>query len=324
MTRRAQIEAFLAQTDWANAPPLALTSDASFRRYFRLQGGPTPALLMDADPQTNAPITAFVRVAAHLRGMGLSAPEIYAADPTQGLAIIEDLGDALFARVTAADPAQEARLYAAATEVLIHLHRATPEGFDRLDAAQMADFVAQTLPYYAPKAPIPDIAAQVRAAASKLDPSAFTQRDFHAENLLWLPDRKGLARVGLLDFQDATLAPKAYDLVSLLSDARRDVSPAIIAASRTQYSAALDLNPEAFAREYDICGAQRSLRILGVFARLWVRDGKPGYLPLIPRVWAQLETHLKHPSLTDLRALCQDLPAPSEAYLAEIKGRRAP
>lgn len=325
MTDRAQaIAAFLAHSDWANATQQPLTSDASFRRYVRLSGGPTPALLMDAPPETNAPITPFLEISARLRAAGLSAPQVYAHDTALGLALIEDLGDALFARVLESDPTPEGDLYAAAADVLVHLHAEPISGLARYDAAMMGEMAGLAALWYAPdETAQTQIAAAMRDLAQTLTPDRFTQRDYHAENLLWLPDRTGLARVGLLDFQDAMAAPGPYDLVSLLSDARRDVAPEVITATRARYQRACGMDPQDFTRAYDICGAQRSLRILGVFARLWLRDGKPGYLPLIPRVWGQLHSHLAHPDLADLRTLvARYLPAPTDAVLRTIHARR--
>lgn len=323
-TRTNAITAFLATTDWANARCEPLTSDASFRRYFRLHGGPAPALLMDAPPTTNAPITPFLNVAGHLRGAGLSAPDIHAHDTAQGLAVIEDLGDALFARVLETDPALEADLYAAASDVLVHLHQRPATDLAPYGAAMMGEMAALAAQWYAPDDAAQDqIARCVTGLAATLTPDRFTQRDYHAENLLWLPERAGLARVGLLDFQDAMAAPAPYDLVSLLSDARRDVSADVITATRARYQRATGADPQAFAFAYDLCGAQRSLRILGVFARLWLRDAKPGYLPLIPRVWGQLQTHLAHPDLSALKTLVDlYLPAPTDEILRQIHARR--
>ncbi len=148
------------------------------------------------------------------------------------------------------------------------------------------------------------------------------QRDYHAENLLWLPERDGAARVGLLDFQDAAAGHPAYDLVSLLEDARRDVTQATVAAAKAHYLALTGFDPAQFDLAYAAMGAQRNLRILGVFARLSLHFGKPGYVDLIPRVWDHLRTDLAHPSLAELRGLVQAaLPDPSVAKLQELKDR---
>lgn len=326
MTRADEITRFLANTDWGEARREPLGGDASARRYVRLTGGPCPALLMDAPPAMNAPVTAFLDVAARLRSKGLSAPEVYASSVSQGLILLEDFGDTLFARHVVAHPDDEAMLYKAAAEVLVHLHRRPVEGLAPYTPALMGEAAALAWVWYAPapqevqeeaSALITDLAARLAPEAT-----AFTQRDYHAENLLWLSDREGLAKVGLLDFQDAMAAPAAYDLVSLLSDARRDVSPEVIDATLAHYIAASGVDPDAFTTAFHFCGAQRNLRIMGVFARLLLRDGKPGYLPLLPRVYAQLQTHLAHLELHVLRTFCEaHLPAPDPAQIDAIKAR---
>ena len=147
-------------------------------------------------------------------------------------------------------------------------------------------------------------------------------RDFHAENLLWLPGRDGLARVGLLDFQLGQMGQPGYDLVSLLQDARRDVMPGTEATMIARFAAATGADPDRFAAHYAVLGAQRALRILGVFSRLALVLGKPGYLPLIPRVWEQLQRNLAHPALVELKAICDKLlPPPTDDALTRIKSK---
>jgi aminoglycoside/choline kinase family phosphotransferase len=154
--------------------------------------------------------------------------------------------------------------------------------------------------------------------------SVLIQRDYHAENLLWLPGRAGVARVGLLDFQDAMRGHRAYDLVSLLQDARRDVSPPVAEAMLRHYIAATGADADTFTTAFHWLGAQRNLRILGVFARLCLRDGKPHYIDLIPRVWAHLQTDLRHPALAPLAGIvAETLPAPTPAHLDALKAGRA-
>jgi aminoglycoside/choline kinase family phosphotransferase len=136
----------------------------------------------------------------------------------------------------------------------------------------------------------------------RVGPAAFVYVDYHADNLLWLPKREGLARVGLLDFQDGRLGPCAYDLVSLLEDARRDVKPGLAEAMIEHYLAArADLDAEAFRTAYAVLGAHRNSKILGMIAN-WARSGKPQYLALEGRVRAHLEHDLAHPRLATLAA----------------------
>jgi len=325
---------FLAGAGWAGAERRHLAGDASDRRYERLWRGAQTAVLMDNPPGGVDDPAAFVAMARHLRGLGLSAPQVLAADVGAGFLLLEDLGDGLFSRILAEDPAQETRFYAAAVDVLCHLQAApAPPGLTDLTAEDWAGAAALALDVYAPAAtghqPEPSrfttalttaLATALRAHAD--GPRVLILRDFHAGNLLWLGGRAGLARVGLLDFQLGQMGQRGYDLVSLLQDARRDVAPATEAAMIARFAATT--GEQGFAAHYATLGAQRALRILGVFARLGLAAGKPGYLRLIPRVWGQLQRNLAHPALADLRAICDAcLPAPSPDTLRRI-ARRCP
>ncbi|PTW50560.1 aminoglycoside phosphotransferase family protein [Rhodovulum kholense] len=324
---------FLARTGWAEARRAPLAGDASNRRYERLTRGTETAVLMDADPARGEDVRPFIAIARHLTWLGLSAPAILAEDAAQGFLLLEDLGDALFARVLAKDPGPEDTLYAAATDLLADLHRAAPPaGLAAYDAETMADLACLPFQWYltglgrpATEADIAAFRATIRTLLeSTAPPSVLILRDYHAENLIWLPDRSGAARVGLLDFQDARVGHPAYDLVSLLEDARRDVPSALQARMRARYVSRTGSDPDAFARAYALTGAQRNLRILGVFARLCLRDGKPGYLRLMPRVWAHLMTDLDHPALAELRdRTLQLLPPPDPDRLARIESQCA-
>jgi aminoglycoside/choline kinase family phosphotransferase len=327
--RDAAITAFLAQAGWGAATRRHLAGDASDRRYERLQSGAATAVLMDNAPGGADDPAAFVRMAEHLRGLGLSAPKVLAQDLTQGLILLEDLGDDLYARLLATDPAREAQLYAVAVDALLHLQSAlAPVGLPDLSAEDWAQAAGFALDWYAFAAtgqrpdPVDFTATLTAALKTHADgPRVLILRDFHAENLLWLPGRSGLARVGLLDFQLGQMGQPGYDLVSLLQDARRDVAPATEAAMIVRFSQEAD----GFDAHYATLGAQRALRILGIFARLALVAGKPAYLPLIPRVWGQLQRNLSHPALADLRAVCDRLlPAPTDAVLARIKSQCPP
>jgi N-acetylmuramate 1-kinase len=147
-------------------------------------------------------------------------------------------------------------------------------------------------------------------------------RDFHAENLIWLADRKGPARAGLLDFQLAQLGHPVYDLVSLLQDARRDVHPDTVQAMKRRFCDAKGMAMQDYDRAAAVWGAQRALRILGVFARLALQSGKTGYLSLVPRVWGHLQECLGHPALAELCDTCVTLlPAPTPAFLAVLRAK---
>ena len=338
--RAAARAAFLARTGWAGAAVAPLAGDASPRRYFRLTGGPAPAVLMDADPATGEDIRPFAALTALLRARGFSAPEPYDADPAGGFLLLEDLGDALYARVCAAEPATEPELYAAAVDLLAALHAAPAPaqatalpalGIPTLpippyDGAALLEEARLAVDWWAPLAgaPLPPDAlaefdATLLAACAPVSEArtALVLRDYHAENLLWLPGRTGLARVGLLDYQDALRGHPAYDLVSLAEDARRDLAPGLAERLLTRYAAATGADPEALALAAAILAAQRNLKIVGIFARLCRRDGKPRYLGLLPRVWAHLMRDLAHPALAPLAAfVARRVPAPDPATLA--------
>ncbi|MBL9051290.1 MAG: phosphotransferase [Tabrizicola sp.] len=325
--RKAALSRFLAKAGWATAERRHLAGDASDRRYERLRVGAATAVLMDNPPGGADDPAAFSAMARHLRGLGLSAPAILAEDLEQGFLLLEDLGDDLYARLLNADASREAELYAAATDVLLHLQsQPAPSGLPNLGAEAWGDAACFAPDWYAFAATgvKPDTtafrAALVKALRAHADgPRVLILRDFHAENLLWLPGRGGLARVGLLDFQLGQLGQPGYDLVSLLQDARRDVSPATEASMIARFTSATGADLDSFAAQYATIGAQRALRILGIFARLCLVVGKPQYLPLIPRVWDQLQRNLAHPALAELRAACDDLlPVPNPATLQKI------
>jgi aminoglycoside/choline kinase family phosphotransferase len=288
---------------------------------------------MDAPGDRGEDVRPFLHIARHLSGLGLSAPTILAEDVHAGLLLLEDLGDALFARLLEQTPGMEAPLYEAATDLLVALHRhAPPAGLASYTPALMADLACLALDWYRPGATGKTSTRRdkfyaetetVLATLPALD-TVLIQRDYHAENLLWLPERDGIARVGLLDFQDAMRGHPAYDLVSVLQDARRDVSRSLAEAMIARYIAGTAQDTESFTAAYACLGAQRNLRILGVFARLCLRDGKAHYVDLIPRVWAHLAQDLRHPALAPVAALvASELPVPTPEILARLKSRCA-
>ncbi len=326
---------FLAQTDWADARLDMLAGDASNRKYYRLTQNVTKetAVLMDAPPNTGEDIRPFMRIATYLSGVGLSAPRIFAHDDAKGFLLLEDLGDDLFARVVAANPSLEHPLYLAATGALIELHKHVPlPELDTYSPETMADMACLAFDWYAAAAGTSSTSARqnvhdrlvVLLRSLETYQPVLIQRDYHAENLLWLPDRPGIARVGLLDFQDAMLGHCAYDLVSLLQDARRDVSAEIETIMIDHYVQSTGADSKQFQLAYRCLGAQRNLRILGVFARLCMRDGKQGYVDLIPRVWDHLQADLRHPALSEIATcLAKTLPAPTPDILKTLKNKCA-
>jgi len=328
------VDRVLAGGPWADWRRVPLAGDASNRRYLRLIGpGGETAVAMDAPASRGEDVGPFLTVARYLIAQGLGAPHILAADPAQGVLVLEDLGDALFARVIAARPDAESRLYRAAAEVLATLHRAPPpDGIARYAPAEMARLAALAYEWYGRGAlgAVPAGRAAFLAEIETLldrhagDAPVLCLRDYHAENLIWRPDRADLAQVGLLDFQDARMGHPAYDLMSLIQDARRDVTPAVAAQALARF---LDLTGHAaqtFQTAYAVLNVQRQLRIVGVFARLSLHFGKPAYVDLIPRVWRHLTHALRHPTFASLgRRIEADLPPPSPAILTELKTRCA-
>ena len=330
MTNRDALAlSFLGDTDWSNAKRRPLAGDASNRRYERLTHPNTgqTAVLMDAPPEKGEDIRPFSHIARHLCDIGLSAPHIMAEDAVNGFLLIEDLGDALYARVVETEPELETTLYEAAIDVLLALHAAPLPTLETYGPEIMTDLAALAFSKYMKgisgssegednfRAIFQKICADHKPATPVL-----IQRDYHAENLLWLPERSGAARVGLLDFQDAMLGHPAYDLVSLLQDARRDVSPQLEDRMINLYLAGSGADPADFRAAYAVLGAQRNLRIIGVFARLGREYNKPHYVDLIPRVWGLLMRDLKHPALAPVADLLRNtLPMPNSDNLKHLK-----
>ncbi|KIC49772.1 phosphotransferase [Tateyamaria sp. ANG-S1] len=332
MSDRAELKGhFLAEAGWGEAPRVLVAGDASNRKYERLSLNGRSRILMDAPPEKGEDVRPFVDVTNQLRDVGLSAPEIFAQDAEHGFLLIEDLGDDLFARLIKAQPSLETPLYEAATDVLLHLHRAATPNLPRYDAKVMTDFACLAFDWYQRGATgsvdasaRSAFAAAMEEALSPLDAATpvLIQRDYHAENLIWLPDRHGVQRVGLLDYQDAMLGYPAYDLVSVLQDARRDVSVEVHRAMLDRYIAKTGVDAAAFGDAYALLGLQRNLRILGVFARLSLAYGKPHYVDLIPRVWGHIITNLAHPSACHLTEFIKvHLPEPTQDILESLKAQ---
>lgn len=331
--RAAAITAFIAKNGWDNAKVAPLAGDASNRRYLRLTKPNGSSVLMDAPPERGEDVRPFLDIARFLSESGLSAPRIIAADAPLGFILMEDLGDDLIARIVLGKPDLENSAYSCATDLLSELHdHAPPAGLARYDVPLMADMAALAHDWYLAHTlgPDPQARAAAHGAMSRAltlhapDQTVLIQRDYHSENLLWLPERKGVARIGLLDFQDAMLGHPAYDLVSLLQDARRDVPTEIERAMIDRYVRLSGAEPEKFDAAYHTLGAQRNLRILGVFSRLCLRDGKTHYLSLMPRVWSLLQRDLANPALSELaQEINARLPPPSSDMLQRLKDRCA-
>ncbi len=307
--RQAAVEALLLAQGWRLAHLSPLAADASFRRYFRLHDGGRRAVLMDAPP-AREDIRPFVLLAKHLRGMGLSAPQPLAHDENNGLLLLQDLGDLTFTRLLEAGH-EAPPLYASAVDVLVKLHRQTRAADVPIPAYDVDELIREALlfvdwylPHSGAKA-LPqrirlDFAAAWRAVFRSLpEPStSLVLRDFHVDNLMQIETEGAKGDCGLLDFQDALVGPRAYDLVSLLQDARRDVPPALADAMYSRYlRLTQETDSPGFGRWYNALGAQRHAKVAGIFVRLCRRDGKCGYLAHLPRVLRLLKRNLAHPDL---------------------------
>ena len=316
--------AFVDAAGWHGAEIVPLAGDASFRRYFRVIAPGRTAVLMDAPPPHEDP-RPFVHVGGYLAHIGLRSPAILAHDLDAGMLLIEDFGDDRMREAVDADPSREAEIYRGVVDVLIALHRHAPPPLERhgLDAwlREVGLFTEWYCPHLGLDVDVPGFEAAWRSVLELVDDDGIgwvtELRDYHAENVI-LTDGAGTARFGLLDFQDALLGHPAYDLVSMLQDARRDVSPAVEAAMLDYYmgSTARDAR---FTNAYWALGAQRNTRILGLFVRLWKRDGKAHYRQFQPRMWGLLERDLRHAALSPVKTWF-DANVPAEARAAAWGG----
>lgn len=297
------IDQFIANAGWGDAAIDPIPGDASFRRYFRLRKNGESAMLMHAPPPHEDP-GPFIEVAKYLVGHGLRAPEIIAAQPETGWVLLEDFGNDRMRDWLDRNPGGEQAAYEGAIDALVHLHKAPAGPFAPYDMAAYAREFGLFTEWYCPAQALEvDTAGFARAFTEAFQPLLARQqpgvtvlRDYHAENIMLLGDPRHGAGQGLIDFQDALVGHAAYDLVSLLQDARRDVSPDLERDMLARYAAATGAG-EHFAADYALLGAQRNAKIVGIFTRLCMRDGKPRYLDLIPRVWSAMERDLAHPAL---------------------------
>ena len=297
------IAPFLAHSGWGDAALDAVPGDASFRRYFRLKKAEgRRAILMHAPPPHEDP-RPFLDVTDYLRQNDFRAPEIYAADAGQGLILLEDFGDRRMREHLDAQLGDEGQIYRAAIDTLVRLEKAPLADLAPYDEAAYLRETGLLAEWYLPAMGLNTdadayYAMWAKALAPLKDaPVVTVLRDYHAENIMLLDD-KGQ---GLIDYQDALIGHPAYDLVSILQDARRDVSPQLERAMLLHY-AALAKPGYDLALHYALLGAQRNTKIIGIFTRLWKRDGKERYLDFLPRMWGLLERDLEHPGLASLKA----------------------
>lgn len=335
MSRKKQIVEFLSNVGWGGATIQPLAGDASFRRYDRIKLGDRKAVLMDAPPEFED-VRPFVAVAEHLLELGLSSPKIFAANIEQGFLLIEDLGDNLFKTLLEKEPSREFELYKQAVDVLVKLNQAPIK--TKLDyeggSHHLLSYTEELFlneielltDWYYPALTGVRLSIEKRlefltlwkSVIKKLgDPNeCLVLRDYHAENLLELQN----GDIGLIDFQDAVIGHSAYDLVSLLQDARRDVDPDIEERMIQKFVRKLGREDAEFREQYAILGAQRNIKIIGIFARLSLRDGKDNYLALQPRVWGLLERCLEHPVLSDIKKwLDREIPLKRDIPLEPFK-----
>jgi hypothetical protein len=322
--KEKDIKIFLERSGWSNAERIPLASDASFRRYIRIKKDNSSAILMLAPPKQEAAIP-FVAIGKHLTAQGFSSPAIKAMDIDKGLLLLEDFGDKLLKNLMEESQDREAEYYSLAVELLVKLQQKntpgtmpymgnkiyTPPTYDQNLLMSEAGLFTE---WYLEKglgintSEIDESWHEVWAGTFKKlsQPSVLTLRDYHSENIMILQERKHTKKMGLLDFQDAVVGHRAYDLVSLLQDARRSVSLELEEKMINNFLHSMNQKGIAtdrilFMQEYNILGAQRNAKIIGIFTRLWKRDKKKSYTKMIPHVWSLLERNLAHPSLKPVK-----------------------
>ena len=328
--REKIIARFLKKAGWGDAARRRIAGDASFRKYDRLERAGGTAVLMDAPPP-HEDVRPWLRIARHLHALDFSVPDVLATDSNTGLLLIEDLGDDTYTRLLARGESEE-KLYALAVDALSALHmvpadKAIPEGVIPYGTPRLLEEVNRLHVWYLPMVGAPalsdDAKAEYEAIWNEILPGAWKAPtslvlfDYHVDNLLGLFDRPGVKACGLLDFQDAVAGPVTYDLMSLLEDARRDIDPGLVARMKKRYRATFPGLGADFDLSWAVMAAQRHTRVLGTFARLNVRDGKPQYLQHIPRLWRYMDACLAHPHLAPLKTW-MDRHVPAEVRVVPV------
>lgn len=302
MVPPAGLDIFLETHGWDGAVVSPVAGDASFRRYFRVTStNGKKAILMDAPPPHEDP-KPFIDIAEYLLAAGFRAPAIWAKDLSRGLVLLEDFGDRRMREHLDEHPEDEIAIYQQAIDTIVGLSSVPCADLPQYDEAAYLREVQLLTQWYMPAMGLPvDQAAFDAVWTDALEPVANCQsvtvlRDYHAENVMLLDD----GEQGIIDFQDALIGHPAYDLVSLLQDARREVSPELEAAMLRYYQEQANAGTD-FGLHYALLGAQRNTKIIGIFTRLWKRDGKDRYLEFLPRMWGLLERDLEHPGLASLK-----------------------
>ena len=325
--RQAKREHFMESLKWKQVVMNPMQADASFRRYYRLEGAPLPRpLLLMEDPPDRPPVPPFVmvepfiKIAAHLRALGLHAPEVHFKDIPNGLLVLDDFGDDTYTRLfeKGLNPKP---LYELAVDALVHLHK-HPRRCDidlpKYDDQHLVDETMLLLDWYYPKLSGKQPTAEMKQSFASVwadlfkkfpkDQETLVLRDYHVDNLMLVPDTKGLQACGLLDFQDALIGQFSYDLMSLLEDARRDVPQDLRQHLYDRYMQGMGAGFDRVAFDYSfrVLAAQRHAKVLGIFVRLSVRDGKDRYLKFIPHVHKLFISSLDNPVLKPLKQWFKD------------------
>ncbi len=312
---------------------ISMAGDASLRSYSRIKHDKKSYILMDSslDPES---MRGFLKV-GNVLSSGYSVPQVVAVDTDKHFAILEDLGDISYTKILQANKEMEKELYQHAVELLADLHGLSIDhkahdlilyGDDLL-----LNEVLLLIDWYYPFLHGKEISDKLRKEFVDLWLGMFAKihfkdhclvlRDYHADNLMWLSNRKGIQKVGLLDFQDAVVGSYAYDLVSLLEDARRDVDSMVVAEMLNLYLNVASVEKDKFIVDYNILGAQRNSKILGIFVRKFIRDKDIRYLAFLPRVFAYLYNDLKHPVLKPIKDWFVKSGLLNEEYLTKTLGK---
>tara|TARA_A100001037_G_scaffold293104_1_gene309287 strand:- start:1948 stop:2946 length:999 start_codon:yes stop_codon:yes gene_type:complete len=312
MSRAKEQKEFLQSQGLTQSNQTILAADASFRTYYRIQKDGKSWVLMDAPPAKES-TQEFIAIAKYLRGIGINAPQIFGEDAENGFLLIEDFGDQKFSTILEiSNHEEEHRLYGAAISLLLALQNSSPPSWlPRYTTEILMEEVGLFINWFWPMAKLSPITTSalkeyreawknVLATTDTLG-NVVVLRDFHVDNLMWITNRTGPKQIGILDFQDALSGSPIYDLVSLLEDVRRDVRKDLVHDLKNQYLASCKLAPDEFEYVYAALSAQRNTKILGIFTRLWRRDGKSQYLELLPRTWRLLDHSLKNPALSTLQ-----------------------
>jgi aminoglycoside/choline kinase family phosphotransferase len=311
--REQHKKAFIDVVGWGDAARDAIPGDASFRHYERLRlTDKKRAILMDAPPGVED-VRPFLHVDELLAARGCVVPEIFGRDVEQGFLLLEDFGTFSYSRVVREDAEREEELYHAAIDALVILGKTGPDASlptynKALLTREVSLFGEWLLPSLFPdEAKHKSLHSEYMALWDKafdtmpLEPQVVVHRDYHADNLFWLDEKSGAEAVGMIDFQDAVSGRAAYDVVSLLKDVRRDVSPEVEASTLARYIEHSAIDEQSFMADYVFYGLQRNAKILGIFMRLYRRDGKDIYLGLMPRVWRLFKRDLQYPMFTEMK-----------------------